>query len=283
MTVVAALLNGLPIDPRQPALPISERGFQYGDGLYETMRLQLGKIHLLDDHYQRLAHGAQRLNIVAPYKPQWLAELAMLMQHHQDSALKEGAINDGIVKFTLTRGHSERGYRPPLYAMPTRLWQLFAAPPRSDIGITVRWCETRLSRNAQFAGIKHCNRLEQVMAQSEWSDPAIAEGLMLDTEGELIGGTMSNVFLCIDNIWVTPDLRYCGIAGVMRAALLRSMTASGIAVEQRSVHGDEVAEADELFLCNAVRGIQPVLSLEQRQWPVGVMTRQLMSVWSGAQ
>jgi 4-amino-4-deoxychorismate lyase len=144
-------------------------------------------------------------------------------------------------------------------------------------GITVRWCTTQLSRNALLAGIKHCNRLEQVIAQSEWNDPLIAEGLMLDTEGELVCATMSNVFLVLDDMLITPDLRYCGVSGVMRKNLLRLAQQLQIAIEERAVRAEEVLTAREMFVCNAIRGIRPVLQLEQQRWPIGAVTSALMN------
>jgi 4-amino-4-deoxychorismate lyase len=159
---------------------------------------------------------------------------------------------------------------------PTRVWQSFPAPVVSSSGITLRWCATRLSRNALLAGIKHSNRLEQVLAQAEWRDENIAEGLMLDTEGELVCGTMTNVFLVLEGSLITPDLRYSGIAGVMRKNVLMLAASLNIETEQRAVRAEEVQAAQELFVCNAVRGIQPVIALEQQQWPTGELTRKLL-------
>jgi 4-amino-4-deoxychorismate lyase len=153
---------------------------------------------------------------------------------------------------------------------------LFDAPATAPASITVRWCDTRLSRNAQLAGLKHCNRLEQVLAQAEWRDPDIAEGLMLDTEGELVCGTMSNVFLVLEGVLVTPDLRYGGVAGVIRKNVLRLASLLQIETEQRAVRGEELCAAQEIFVCNAVRGIQPVTSLAQQRWSVGALTQSLL-------
>ncbi len=266
MTLHAAMINGEFVDATAPVLHLQERGFQYGDGIFETMLLEAGQVRLLDDHWQRLNDGAVRLKLSVPDRTTWQAQLTRLIQGHAQ----------GVVKFVLTRGLSERGYRP-VAAPATTVWQLSALPPpRTAPGIAVRRCETRLSRNALLAGIKHCNRLEQVLAQSEWHDADLAEGLMLDTEGELVCGTMSNVFLFIEGVWVTPDLRYAGVAGVMRRALLRLMSSSGMSCEVRAVHPDELQQADEVFVCNAVRGIQPVLALDNLRWQMGAHTQRLM-------
>ena len=115
------------------------------------------------------------------------------------------------------------------------------------------------------------------MAQAEWQDTTIAEGLMLDTDGELVCATMSNVFLVLEGVLVTPDLRYCGVAGVMRKNVLRLADELGIPFELRAVRAEEVHSAAEIFLTNAVRGIQPVMQLDEQRWAMGSLTGQLMT------
>ncbi|MGE0113577.1 MAG: aminodeoxychorismate lyase [Steroidobacteraceae bacterium] len=264
----AALLNGQLIDATQPALYLNERGWQYGDGLFETMLLRNGSIRFLDDHIERLQTGCVRLGMPALPTELILKELQLLC----------GARQHGVIKLTLTRGRGERGYRPSMPLQPTRLLQLFATPAmQTPSDIRLRWCATRLSRNALLAGIKHCNRLEQVLAQAEWYETDIAEGLMLDTEGELISATMHNVFLVLDGVLVTPDLRYSGVAGIMRKNVLRLANALQIENETRAVRAEEILAAQEVFICNAVRGIRPVIQLEQQCWPIGDLTRALMN------
>ncbi len=262
----AALLNGQLIDSEQPALYLNERGWLYGDGLYETMLLNNGSIRFLADHLERLQSGCERLGMPVPPVTLLTQELQMICSQQQHA----------VIRLTLTRGRSERGYRPAELPQPTRVWQSFPVPANTLSGIKLRWCTTRLSRNAVLAGIKHCNRLEQVLAQAEWRDADIAEGLMLDTEGELVCGTMSNVFLALEGRLITPDLRYSGIAGVMRKNVLRLAERFNIETEQRAVRAEEVQAAQEVFVCNAVRGIQPVIKLEQQQWQIGELTGMLL-------
>jgi 4-amino-4-deoxychorismate lyase len=183
----------------------------------------------------------------------------------------------GIVKLIVTRGAGGRGYRPAEGLAATRIVALFSAPEpeRPDAGIEVRWCSTRCARNAQLAGLKHLNRLEQVLAQSEWRDPTIAEGLMMDTEGEVVSATSSNLFVVIDRVLVTPDVRYAGIAGIMRGQVLQTARALGWLCEERSVWPEEVMQATEVFLTNAVRGVRPVIELGERHWSVGSVTREI--------
>ena len=263
-----ALLDGRLIDTNQPVLMLHNRGWQYGDGIFETMLLLRGQVRFWNDHLERLQASCIRLGMQTP-------TIELLQQELQ---LLRGDRHEGVIKLTLMRSGSERGYRPPAAANVTRLWQLFDAPSTASSSITVRWCDTRLSRNAQLAGLKHCNRLEQVLAQAEWHDADIAEGLMLDTEGELVCGTMSNVFLLLDGVLVTPDLRYSGIAGVMRKNLLRLAASMRIDAEPRAVRAEDIQHAHEVFMCNSVRGIHAVVRLDQQQWPVGEITQRLQRV-----
>ncbi len=269
--MLAALYNGVAVSPDQPVIHLDERGLLYGDGVFETMLLQNGQVRFIDDHLQRLRQGCEQLHILTPENKLLDDELAQLQQQHRE----------GIIKLIITRGRGGRGYRPSVN-QPTRILQLFASVVASTGGITVRWCETRWARNSLLAGIKHLNRLEQVMAQSEWNDPQIAEGLMLDTEDELISGTMSNVFMMIDDVLVTPDLRFCGVQGVMRKNVLRYARDMNILVEERAVRSEELRSATEVFVTNTVRGIQPVVTLlslpmEVQQWPIGTITLRLMN------
>jgi len=268
--MLTAMLDGVVISPDHAAIHIDDRGLLYGDGLFETMLLRNGVIRFFDDHVQRLHHSCERLKISPPVLDCLQGELRQLLQNHRD----------GVIKLIVTRGRGGRGYRATRNH-PTRLWQLFPPIGVTDDSITMRWCETRWSRNELLAGMKHLNRLEQVLAQSEWNDMAIAEGLMLDTEGELISGTMSNVFMVIDGNLVTPDVLYCGVQGVMRKNVLRMAKQMGMVVEERPVHPEELAVASEVFVSNAVRGIQSVAALlpsilDGIEWKTGAVTTGLI-------
>ncbi len=206
---VALLINGLQPTDRTHALGVDDRGLQYGDGVFETALLIRGRIRFLEDHLLRLEAGCLRLGITCPERAALLKDLGVLTAGR----------GEGVLKIIVTRGGGGRGYRPPDKPAPTRilaLYPLVGATALPGAGIAVRWCETRLGRNPGLAGIKHLNRLEQVLAQAEWRDPTIAEGLMLDTEGEVVAATSGNLFIVRDGMLSTPDLRYCGIRGVMR-------------------------------------------------------------------
>ena len=238
-------------DARIDALPGDARGFAYGDGLFETMRVLRGEVPWWDAHMARLAHGAQHLRIALPK--------TAAIQRETRALFDDGG--DGVLKLIVSRGGGGRGYAPVPDAAP--LWRIsrHPVPPVRDDGLAVRWCDTRLALQPALAGLKHCNRLEQVLARAEWDDPSIDEGLVCSTEGDVVGATAANLFLLRDGRWTTPRMDRCGVAGVCRAWVL-----SEIAATETRVAPDAVESADAVLLCNAVRGILPVARLGARTW-----------------
>lgn len=227
------------------ALDPSERGLAYGDGLFETMRVSRGQLPWWPAHLARLAQGAAALGIPLP-PADWLAA--------QARALAAEAPVQAVLKLVLTRGSGGRGYAPPAEPVPTVQLSLhpFPAPPASPL--VLHLCRTRLSLQPALAGIKHLNRLDQVLARAECPAAGSDEGLMLDAGGRLACATAANLFLRLDGRWLTPDLQGGGVAGLARAWLLRNLPDTGTA----TLAPDRLADAEALFLCNAVRGILPV-------------------------
>ena len=266
----AVLVNGM--SPGNPlhALAVEDRGLHYGDGVFESALLSNGRVRLLEQHLRRLALGCERLGIAAPGAEVLRSDVQRL----------SGSAQRAVIKIVVSRGIGPRGYRPSPRAQSTRIVALYPAPPAPPTtGIALRWCETRLGRNARLAGIKHLNRLEQVLAQAEWQDDTIVDGLMLDTEGELISGTSSNVFLVREGVLITPDLRFCGVLGIMRAEVLRVAQDLGIAVSEQPLWPQDVEAASEVFITNAVRGIRSATELGSLRWtsaPVADRLRQVL-------
>ena len=269
--MIALLVNGKSVADTAHAISAEERGLQYGDGIFETMLLRDGQVRYFADHYARLQLGCERLSITPPAIDIIKSDIAQIVR----------VANAGVLKLTLTRGAGGRGYRSAPSLQPTRMLGLHPLPTvENTSGIAVRWCDTRLARNAQLAGIKHLNRIEQVLAQNEWHDAHFAEGLMLDTEGELICATAANVFFFSERTLVTPDLRFSGIRGVMRAQVLAMARLLKIDVEERSVWPQELAAASEVFVTNAIRGLRPVVRLDVQTWQVGPIAQQLSAALS---
>lgn len=260
-------VDGQPAD----ALSLKDRGLAYGDGLFETIAVKAGQPLLLDRHLQRLADGCSRLAIAAD---QSLVRSELLAY--------AAALGEGVLKLILTRGDSLRGYAADPAAQARRILQ--GNPPTAypsaygQQGIRLFPCATRLSEQPLLAGLKHLNRLEQVIARSEWQDAEHAEGLMLDVSGRVIEGVFSNLFLVRDGVLRTADLSRCGVAGVMRAELLFQARSLGIPTEIAEISLDQLQQADEIFVCNSVYGVWPVRAYAALSWPVGPLTRKLQGI-----
>ncbi|KFN41233.1 aminodeoxychorismate lyase [Arenimonas oryziterrae] len=254
---------------RVDAIAADDRGLNYGDGLFETILVHAGEPVWWPEHWRRLAYGAQRLGIPLPEEAPLLAEARSLCAG-QDRA---------VLKLVLTRGSGGRGYAPPADPRPTCVLSLHPLPPPAPAHIALRWCDTPMAVQPALAGIKHLNRLENVLARSEWSDPDIFEGLLCDTAGRVVCATAANVFARIDGIWRTPDLALAGVAGIARDWLLAHEDRMEVTVMGR----ETVESADAVFLCNAVRGILPVARLGARHWPVDPVTTDLRRRLAAAQ
>jgi len=266
---LAALVDGA----RADSVPLGDRGLHYGDGLFETIAIRAGAPCLWEDHLARLCLGAQRLGIPAPDAGVLLAECL---------ALAAGA-ETGVVKLILTRGPGGRGYRPPLRSQPTRILALYppAAPVlgAAETGVAVRWCRTVLGENPRLAGIKHLNRLEQVLARAEWDpgETGQAEGLMCDCRGRVIAGTMTNLFVLAGGRLLTPRLDTCGVAGTVRGLVRRLAPQFGLETAEADLRPADLHAADGLFLTNAVIGVWPVRALGVRTFAVRDLPQGLLA------
>lgn len=256
----------------QTGLPADDRGLLYGDGLFETIAVRDGQPLLLAEHLQRLLDGCQRLGIPSP-------SIGLLRQEALQLSADQAR---AVLKIIVTRGSGGRGYRPPSKAVARRILSLHAWPEYpadySLKGVEVRLCKLRLGHNPALAGIKHLNRLEQVIARAEWSDESIAEGLLLDQEESLIEGTMSNIFLYRDGCLLTPQLQHCGVLGIMRQYLLQLADELGIPYQITSLGLPDVMAAEQMFLCNSVIGLWPVRLFSGREYAVDGMVRQLLDI-----
>ncbi|WP_263262878.1 aminodeoxychorismate lyase [Pseudomonas sp. RIT-PI-S] len=256
---------------RASAIGLGNRGLAYGDGLFETIRVRGARLSLLERHLARLALGCQRLGLPLD-EPLLRGEL----QAYAD------ALGDGVIKLIVTRGDSPRGYAVDPTA-PARRIMLGSPLPdypaqRQADGISLYPCQVRLAEQPLLAGLKHLNRLEQVLARAEWQGTEYAEGLMRDLSGRVIEGVFSNLFLVCDDQLYTPDLSRCGVAGTLRAELLARAAAKGQPVRVEDVDLSRLAGASEAFMCNSVYGIWPVRRCGELTWPVGPHTRKLQQM-----
>lgn len=253
---------------RQREVDVADRAFSYGDGLFETIAIAGARPCLWDAHMRRLSTGCVRLGLPLPPFELIRAEAESLI----------AGVEEGVLKLVWSAGRGSRGYARR-GCVPTRVLSLSRLPdyPRQwwSEGVVVRWCDLRLASQPRLAGIKHLNRLEQVLARAEWDDPDIAEGFLRDQNDHLIEGTMSNVFVLGDGELVTPALDGAGVAGVMAARVAELAAAMGLRTRTSTVTPAAVDMAEALFLTNSVIGIWPVRRLEDRVFAPSRLVREL--------
>lgn len=244
----------------------SNRGLNYGDGLFETLVVYNGQPRRWQAHMDRLGGGCERLGIEMP--PQ-----AVLLREVQTVS---AGLAEAVVKIVLCRGGVARGYSPLPDAGSVRIISAHQLPQNIEEnaarGVDARVCDLRLAMQPALGGIKHLNRLEQVLASSEPCAEGVSEGILLDSEDYVISAISANIFLVVEDRLLTPRLDRCGVRGVIRSQILAACSGR---CEQRRIQVDLMYEADEVFLCNSVRGIVPVTGIDGHEFTIGAFTREL--------
>lgn len=268
--LVNALVNGAASD----MVSIHDRGLTYGDGVFRTLCIRAGQLIQWPRHYRKLQQDCAALGLPCP-------DAALLLEELQRLAAQQP---DAVAKIIVTRGVGARGYALSKDIAPTRILSLAPVPTYPvefyERGIRLRICDLRLGHQPKLAGIKHLNRLENVLAAAECSDPDIPEGLLLDIANNVIEGTRSNLFIVRNGELFTPDLSQCGVAGVQRERVLEWAAAHGVPCRVVRFGLAELLAADEAFLVNSVIGLWPVRELQYRVWSAHPMSAQIQE-WLG--
>ncbi len=240
-----------------------DRGFSYGDGVFRTFAICLGNnksAHIWSINYQKLVADCNVLGIVCPSAALLFDEISQLL------AIDELA----VIKIIITRGESARGYAPPAIAVPNRVVIKSALPnyPAQNMieGITLRVCDISLPYQPKLAGIKHLNKLENVLAKMELQDSRIADGILLDTMGYVIECTSSNIFIRLANTLITPDLNQCGVAGVTRQRIIELAPRLNLTIKVQKITLKDLLQADEVLICNSLIGAWQVIKLQDKTW-----------------
>lgn len=261
------LVNGNPAK----TIDATDRGLSYGDGVFRTLRIQHGSPFCWKRHFAKLHHDCLALQIPCPDEDILLHEIAQL-----------AVAGDGVAKIVVTRGSGARGYAPSLRPSPTRVVGFHPAPVYDNTfytdGITPHLCALKLSRQPRLAGIKHLNRLENVLAAAECQAVGAAEGLLEDAEGLVISGTRSNLFVLVDGKLATPDLSACGVAGVQRDRVIAWAEQNGVPCTVARLRLDDLLQADEIFLVNSIFGLWPVARLQGKEF-CGREQSRVIQIW----
>lgn len=247
-----------------------DRGLAYGDGVFRTLMLRNSQPYCWDLHYRRLEADCNAIGIVCPSAEMLLDDIQRLAVDTDDVS---------VIKIIVTRGESTRGYAVPSLAQPTRIVIKTEMPqyPESYFqdGVTLHLCNIRLSRQHKLAGIKHLNRLENVLARMEWTDHQIVDGLMMDEGGDVIECTSANLFVRFGEVLATPDLSASGVVGVTRERIMKLAPQLGYNVEVRHIRLSELMDADEVLMCNSLFGVWQVRYLSSHAWQAGTLAERL--------
>lgn len=251
--MLAAWVQGEPAR----SIGLGDRGLHYGDGVFETIGASAGRVRFLDAHLERLAHGCAALSIPAP-------DARLLGREITRAA---GLAPHVIVKVIVTRGALDgRGYAWTGAEAPTRIvcaWDWPGGPLASRAPARADYA-TRAASRPLVAGVKHLNRLEQVLACHEARRRGLDEVILANPEDGVVGGAMTNVFICEGDRLVTPPIAQCAVAGVMRAQVLAAAARAGIATCERAIAKPELEGAGALWVTNVRVGLWPVGSLGPR-------------------
>ena len=250
-------------------LSVNDRGLAYGDGVFRTFLVNNGVPHHWELQYQKLSQDCQALGISCPNNDVLISDIKTLCTDGTDT----------VGKIIVTRGESSRGYAVPDDIQANRVVIKSAAPtyPLSNQtqGVKLHLCELKLALQPKLAGVKHLNRLENVLARMEWKDANIADGLLLDSNDNVIECTMSNIFARYGNELITPSLEECGVAGIARARIIENTKRFNLDIKIEALKLNKLMQADEIIICNSLFGAWQVVSFNGKQWAKQGLDKQL--------
>jgi 4-amino-4-deoxychorismate lyase len=253
-------------------LPADDRGLAYGDGLFETILVRNGTPRFLEAHLARLAAGCKRLGIATSVLPILRTEIA---------AAVSLAPPLGVLKIIVTRGSAmRRGYAADGAERPRRvlsIWGTEPLPAQTRSGVDLEVSSIVLGEQPALAGLKHLNRLEQVLAASQPRPAEVFDVLLRDASGHVVSGAMSNVFAVSSGALTTPPLDRAGVAGVLRGVVQRECKVLGLACAEQCLSLEQLIAADELFVTNARIGVVPVRRLGEHRFTMNRVALRLQA------
>ena len=262
------IING----EEQSNITIFNRNMQYGDGLFETCIAKENQILFWNRHLSRLNIGCDKLKIKKIEESIWLKDIK--------KALSLTSKKNCIIKLILSRGNSHRGYSYPNDIMPVRVViVLEMKKPQHKQSFSLEYAQSGYHSNPNLAGIKHCNRIEQILARASMQED---EAIMLDENKNIISVTQGNIFFIIGKRLLTPKLDRCGVIGSRRSLILELAKSIGLDVKEEEISLIQAKKADEVFISNSLIGIQSVSSIKGFQLPNSSMTRKIKAAFESA-
>jgi len=258
------LING----KKQTKLSVFNRLVQFGDGLFETCMAVDQRLLLAEAHFQRLEKGAKRLKIIPISRSILTKEIA--------KAVSMSKLDKAVVKVILSRGESARGYGYDKSIAPTRIIIVSSVPDLPQT-YTLSLCDSGYATNQLLSEIKHCNRLEQILARTHLKTQ---ECIMLDPQAQVVSVTQGNIFAIKNGVLLTPGLSECGIEGTRRQAIIELARKQGLSVEVCCLSVAELLACDEVFISNSVMGIRPISQINEQKYSQHQITNRLIEVFN---
>ena len=256
-------------------IDVRDRSVQYGDGVFETIAVKEKSLKFWKEHYQRLNKGCKVLKIKCPPEVFLKKEINKFLRKTKKEKL--------VLKIIISRGVGGRGYNPPRNTKPTRILGIYDWPnyPLKNFtkGIQMNICKTRISDQPTLSEIKHLNKLEQIIARLEWQSKAISESIMLDSNNNVIEGTMSNFFGVKENVFYTSTIKFAGIEGIMREVILKLLKKNKKKYIIKKITLKEFLKFDEIFMCNSIFGIWPVIKISKKKFSFGKKTKEIIDLF----
>lgn len=246
-----------------------DRGLAYGDGLFATMRIAEGKIAFLSEHLERLSQGAKRLGMP------WSASSQLILQLEELAAVE----TCGCIKLLLSRGCGGRGYAAPEPCDVTEVVSVHDFPRHykhwQQVGIAITTSPIKLSTQPRLAGIKHLNRLEQVLIKSEPIVEGYDDWLVLDAKNNVVESSMANLFFVNGTQIVTPSMSLSGVAGMMREQIIYALIDSGFALEARPITHSSLSQFQHAFMTNSLLGLIDINKIDDLDYARASFTETL--------
>jgi len=257
----AIWLDGTPTS----VLPLPDRGVDYGDGLFETLLVHRGKPLYTGLHMGRMAHGLRVLAL-----PDCLKDARQQLEIAANSSFNQFKWQWAVLRLSVIRGYGQRGYAPFANALPRILIQIGCLDRdggQVNTAATLGVASVRLSKQPLLAGIKHLNRLEQVLAATQAQADGVDECIMLDQTDHLTCVVAGNLFLVRGGKLMTPKMSGCGVAGTRRRLIMEKWAPSiGLEVREVRLKMSDLLAAEEVFYSNSLQTVRPISRLSGHHW-----------------
>lgn len=269
--MATVFLNGEFVPEERALISVFDRGFLYGDGLFEGVRVFNGKPFRWKQHWQRFQHGADFLKIRMPFAPEATNDFALRL-------IKENQMSDSLLRLTLSRGVGVRGYSPKGAGPPSFVMSLHPMPsvdPTAPPAWRVVTSSFRLPANEPLARFKNTNKLPQVLARAEADAAGAEEALLLNSDGYVVEGTTSNLFWIKDGVVCTPPLPSGILPGVTRAVILELSLRS----REENITVEELRQAEGVFLSMSSTGVAEIAFLDGKALTRSPVVKRLASAY----